>query len=143
MRFRGHGEVVAARASSLGRLRITHRDGHDFYLTAADREDQRDETLTITTRILRAFMHHDHGVALSAIPEVFPWARHLSETEIRDFTVELLNALSDAVELENDLIAREVVAGWRATARIKADPEQYAAALSHTSGDLGRVEVIP
>lgn len=136
---------VAERASRLGRLRVTHRDAPDFYLTAADREDQRDETLTTASRIFLALMKHDASARalLLAMPDVFPWVRHLNTEEVRAFTVELVDALSDAAELELDTNAHEVIVGWRATARIKADQERYEEALRPTDGDFGPVEVTP
>jgi ascorbate-specific PTS system EIIC-type component UlaA len=54
---------------------------------------------------------------------------------------ELVAALSDAAELEADANVHEVLAGWRATARIKADKSEYARALQETSGNFGSVEV--
>ncbi len=68
--------------------------------------------------------------------------RHLSQAERLAFAAELTGALSDAAELGIDVTAREVVAGWRATARIKADSELYAQALAPTQGDFGPVEAI-
>jgi hypothetical protein len=44
----------------------------------------------------------------------------------------LIVALSDAAELVIDGNAHEVIAGWRATARIKADKRGYARALAQT-----------
>ena len=135
--------AVAERAARLGRVRITHRDAPDFYLTAADREEQRDENLATAARMIAALMRHDSGVhiVLLALAEVFPWVRHLSESETRAFAQELVAALSDAAELEVDANAHEVLAGWRATARIKADKSGYARALEETSGDFGPVGV--
>jgi hypothetical protein len=46
--------AVAERARRLGRLRITHRDAQDFYLTAADREEERDENLATAARVFAA-----------------------------------------------------------------------------------------
>lgn len=136
-------KTVAERARSLGRVRITHRDSPDFYLTAADREERRDENLATSARIFEALMRQEAGtrVMLLAIPDVFPWVRHLTDRERRDFARELFAALTDAAELDVDANVNEVVAGWRATARIKADKNQYAQALRETSGDLGAVEV--
>lgn len=57
----------------------------------------------------------------SALEEVFPWSRHLSQSERAEFTVDLIAALSDAAELIIDGDAHEAIAGWRGTARIKAD----------------------
>lgn len=65
-------KAVAARAARLGRLRITHRDAQDFYLTDADREDQRDQSLTTASRVFVALMRHDTSALLLAIPDVFP-----------------------------------------------------------------------
>ena len=77
-----------------------------------------------------------------AVAEVFPWVRHLSAAERADFAAELTAALSDAAELGIDVRAREVIAGWRATARIKADNDLYDRALTPTDGDFGPVRAI-
>ncbi|MFI7438592.1 hypothetical protein [Nonomuraea indica] len=137
--------AVAERAARLGRVRITHRDAPDFYLTAVDREEQREATLATATRLLLAFLKHDPTARalVIAMPEVFPWVRHLTSDELRAFALELVEALSDAAELDVDDTAQEVIAGWRATARIKASPADYAAARQGTSGDFGPVQVSP
>ncbi|MFD0883169.1 hypothetical protein ACFQ08_01130 [Streptosporangium algeriense] len=75
------------------------------------------------------------------MPEVFPWVRHLTSEELRAFTLELVEALSDAAEPDVDVTTQEVIAGWRATARIKADPARYAQVRKATGGDYGPVEV--
>jgi hypothetical protein len=135
--------TVIDRARRLGRVRITHRDSQDFYLTAVDREERRDENLATSARIFEALLRQDAGtlVVLRALPDVFPWVRHLRASELEEFARELFAALTDAAELDVDTNVNEVVAGWRATARIKADKSQYAQALRETDGDLGPVEV--
>ena len=135
--------AVAERAARLGRVRVTHRDAPDFYLTAVDREEERDQTLATASRLFLALIKHDSTARalVLAMPEVFPWVRHLSPEELRAFTLELVEALSDAAELDVDVTTQEVIAGWRATARIKADPERYAEARKPTVGDFGPVEV--
>jgi hypothetical protein len=131
--------AVAERARRLGRLRVTHRDAPDFYLTAADREEERDENLLTASRMFGALARSESGVRVmeSALADVFPWARHLSTAERSEFTADLITALSDAAELTVDGNTHEVVAGWRATARVKADKRQYARALAPTEGDFG------
>lgn len=135
--------AVAERAARLGRVRVTHRDAPDFYLTAADREELREENLSTAARLFTALMKQDAGahVVHHALADVFPWVRHLGERELEDFARELVAALSDAAELEADANVHEVLAGWRATARIKADKSEYAKALLETSGNFGPVEV--
>jgi hypothetical protein len=136
--------VVAERAQRLGRLRVTHRDAADFYLTAADREDERDENLLTATRMFAALSRSATGTraVAAAVSEVFPWARHLSAAERSEFAAELVGALSDAAELAVESNARETIAAWRSTARIKADRRLYAQALAPTEGDFGPVEAI-
>ncbi|MFF0388145.1 hypothetical protein ACFYS8_05545 [Kitasatospora sp. NPDC004615] len=60
---------------------------------------------------------------LLALPEVFPWSRHLSAEEVREFVVDLVNATRDAVELDVHSNLHRVIVEWRATARILADPD--------------------
>jgi hypothetical protein len=136
---------VAERARRLGRLRVTHRDATDFYLTAVDREEERDENLMTASRMFGALSRSEAGARAveSAIADVFPWARHLSAAERSDFAAELIAALSDAAELTVDGNVHEVTAGWRATARIKADRRLYTQALVPTEGDFGPVEARP
>ncbi|MFB4308327.1 hypothetical protein [Actinomadura sp. GTD37] len=90
-------------------------------------------------------MKHDPSARalLVAMPDVFPWIRQLSTDEVRAFTVELVDVLSDATELDLDTNAQEVITSWRATARIRADRTQHEEALRPTSGDFGPVEVTP
>jgi len=136
--------AVAERARRLGRLRVTHRDSADFYLSSADREDEREENLATASRLFAALSRNAEAAraVTSAIAEVFPWSRHLSAGERAEFTAELTGALSDAAELGIDATAREAIAGWRATARIKADKRLYAQAVTATEGDFGPVEAI-
>ena len=136
--------AVAERARRLGRLRITHRDARDFYLTAADREQEREENLVTAARVFAALARTQAGerAVTSALAEVFPWACHLTAAERGDFTEELIAALSDAAELAIDRTAHEVIVGWRATARIKADKDQYTGALAPTEGDFGPVQAL-
>jgi hypothetical protein len=90
-------------------------------------------------------MRHD-PTARTLVPtmsDVYPWVRHLSAEEVRGFTLELVEALSDAAELDLDTNIGQVVTAWRATARIKADRADHEQAVRPTSGDFGPVDVTP
>ncbi|WP_329280377.1 prevent-host-death family protein [Streptomyces sp. NBC_00691] len=137
-------KAVAARAAALGTLRVTHRDAPDMVLTTAMHAERTEENLTTASRLFLALMKHDDGARslLLALPEVFPWVRHLDDEEMRAFTVELLEALSDAAELGAREAVHRALVSWRATARINADPAQLTEALRPLDGDdLGPVEV--
>lgn len=75
--------AVAERARRLGRLRVTHRDAEDFYLTAAAREEERDENLLTASRMFAALSRNAAGAraVTDAVAEVCPWVRHLSAAE--------------------------------------------------------------
>jgi hypothetical protein len=135
--------AVAERARQLGRLRVTHRDAPDFYLTTAAREEERDENLVTASRMLGALARSESAARVmeSALAQVFPWVRHLSIAERTQFIADLITALSDAAELTVDRNTHEVIAGWRAAARIKAHKHQYPQALAPTKGDFGLAEV--
>ncbi|MFF3316657.1 prevent-host-death family protein [Streptomyces sp. NPDC003035] len=137
-------KAVAARAAALGSLRVTHRDAPDMVLSTAVHAERTEENLTTASRLFLALMKHDDGARslLLALPEVFPWVRHLDDEEMRAFTVDLLEALSDAAELGAREAVHRTLVSWRATARINADPEQLKEALRPLAGDdLGPVEV--
>ncbi|MHB9860987.1 hypothetical protein [Streptomyces sp. YIM S03343] len=55
------------------------------------------------------------------LPALFPWARHLSADEKRQFTADLAEASASAGPDRRPGLHR-VVTEWRATARILADP---------------------
>lgn len=137
-------KAVAARAAALGSLRVTHRDAPDMVLTTAAHAERSEENLTTASRLFLALMKQDEGARslLLALPEVFPWVRHLDGEEVRAFTVELLDALSDVAELGAREAVHRTIISWRATARINADPEQLKEAMRPLGEvDLGPVEV--
>lgn len=73
--------------------------------------------------------------------DVVPWVRYLSTEEACTFAVELVEALSDAAEVDLGSSIDEVIAGWRATARIKADPGSTKTPSGLPAGDFGPVDV--
>ncbi|MGW6567816.1 prevent-host-death family protein [Streptomyces sp. NPDC054975] len=106
------------------RLLVTRRDGQDLYLTTARHDQEREETAEITARLLAALLAADDGARAiaRALPAVFPWVRHLSDDELREFVQELVDATYDAVQLDVHANLHRAIVEWRATARILADP---------------------
>ncbi|MCO6009879.1 hypothetical protein NE236_33400 [Actinoallomurus purpureus] len=116
---------VAETVERAQRVHVTRRDGEDLYLTTERHDRQREETADITTRLFTALISSDEGAraALLALPQVFPWVRHLSAAEAREFVVDLVDAIRDATDLDVHSNLHRVIVEWRATARILADPE--------------------
>jgi hypothetical protein len=116
---------VAETVERAQRVHVTRRDGEDLYLTTERHDRQREETADVTARLFAALIGSDEGARaiLLALPTVFPWTRHLSAEEVREFVVDLVDATRDVAELDVHSTLHRVIVEWRATARILADPE--------------------
>ena len=116
---------VAETVERTQRVHVTRRDGEDLYLTTERHDRQREETADVTTRLFTALIGSDEGAraVLLALPQVFPWVRHLPAAEVREFVVDLLDATRDVADLDVHSNLHRTIVEWRATARILADPE--------------------
>jgi hypothetical protein len=126
-----HSARVAATVERAQRVHITRRDGEDLYLTTERHDRHREEAADVAVRLLAALLTSDEGVdaVLHALPIAFPWVRHLSAQEKREFAQDLLDATRDITELDVPANLHRILIEWRATARILADPEQAARAM--------------
>jgi hypothetical protein len=134
---------VAETVEQAQRVHVTRRDGEDLYLTTERHDRQREETADVTSRLFAALIGTDEGAraVLLALPTVFPWIRHLSADEVREFVVDLVDATRDVAELDVHSTLHRVIVEWRATARILADPE-LAALLAEPLQDEDHGEVL-
>ncbi|MEV0054837.1 DUF6247 family protein [Saccharopolyspora sp. NPDC003752] len=124
-----HPKATVAKLSSARELLLRRRDADDLVLTTATRAEQESEMVSATTRIFIAMMRHD-GAALSllvdVVPEAFPWVKFLPAEDVRAFVVELVETLRAADAVDNPAPVVNVIAAWRHTAEVYADPELYA-----------------
>jgi hypothetical protein len=136
-------KATLARLASSRRLLLRRRDDEDLVLTTAERAAQDTAVVRDTTRLFAEMMRRDPAVmtlAVQVLPAVFPWVRHLPESAQREFAAEWLGTLSAAADLDNNAAVEVVVAEWRSTAEIYADPELYAIATRELDGtDYGPV----
>ena len=135
--------ATLARLASNRRLLLHRRDAEDLVLTTAGRAAQDTAVVRDTTRLFREMMQRDPAVmtlAVQVLPAIFPWVRYLNENERAEFATEWLGTLSAAAEMDNNAAVEGVVAAWRHTAEIIADPELYAILTrEHDKGDFGAV----
>jgi hypothetical protein len=133
---------VADTVERAQRVHVTRRDGEGLYLTTERHDHQREETAEVTARLFAALINSDEGkrVVLRALSEVFPWTRHLSAEEVREFVTDLVNTTRDVAELDVHANLHRIIVEWRATARILADPE-LAAQLTTARPDEDHGEV--
>jgi hypothetical protein len=122
-------KATLERLSGNRRLLLRRRDAEDLVLTTAERAAQDTAVVRDTTRLFREMVRRDPAVkslAIQVLPAVFPWVRHLPEDARGEFAAEWLDTLAAATELDNNAAVEGVVAAWRHTAEIYADPELYA-----------------
>ena len=122
---------------------LHRRDAEDLVITTAERAAADSAVVRDTTRLFREMMRKDPMVmtlAVQVLPSVFPWVRHLPEDAWPEFAAEWLDTLSAAGELDNGAAVETVVAAWRHTAEIYADPELFAILTrEHEDPDYGTV----
>jgi hypothetical protein len=136
-------KATLARLAGSRRLLLHRRDAEDLVITTAERAAADTAVVRDTTRLFREMMRKDPTVmtlAVQVLPSVFPWVRYLPEGAHEEFAAEWLDALSAAGELDNSAAVEGIIAAWRSTAEIYADPELYAILTRDLDGtDYGPV----
>jgi hypothetical protein len=132
-----------ARLAGNRRLVLHRRDAEDLVLTTAERAAADTSVVRDTTRLFAEMMRRDPMVmklAVQVVPAIFPWVRHLPDDEKQAFVAEWLDTLRAAADMDNNAAVEGVVAAWRSTAEVYADPELYALlAREHDGTDYGQV----
>ncbi|MBN6036286.1 hypothetical protein [Amycolatopsis sp. 195334CR] len=134
------GQVERSATRSV-RIRRRGKDVPDLLLVTEERAAQVTEVVTATTKMFLALMEHDdeaRSLATEVVPVAFPWVRFLPKEDVRAFVVELVETLAAAESLRNPAPVANLVAAWRHTAEVHADPE-LAAILQRDGDDLGLV----
>ncbi|MCQ4045781.1 DUF6247 family protein [Streptantibioticus rubrisoli] len=123
------------------RILLRRRDDEDLVLTTAARAEQDQEVMGATSRLFVEMMRTPQGrtLVLDVLPATFPWVRYLPAHDVREFSVELVDALSAAVEMDNTAAVAQLITEWRHTAEVHADPELYAALTTDSGEDFGPV----
>ncbi|WP_028663064.1 hypothetical protein [Saccharomonospora halophila] len=141
-------ETVRKLQQSTSRSLRVHRRGaedEDLLLTTVSRAEQVAEVASTTTKLFLALMEHDdrtRTLVTDVVPRAFPWVRFLPKEGVRQFVVELVETLEAADSLENPAPVAHLVAAWRSTAEVHADPELLAV-LKRDGADSGAVPEPP
>jgi hypothetical protein len=136
-------KATLARLAGSRRMLLHRRDDEDLVLTTAERAAQDSAVVSTTSRLFTEMMRRDPAVltlAVEVLPAVFPWVRHLDDDARREFATEWLDTLSAAAAMDNNAAVEVLIAEWRSTAEIYADPELYARLTKeHDGTDYGPV----
>lgn len=129
-----------------GKVRLVRRDGESVTLVSDDKAAADTHTNEAMSQVFTALMTTDDGVRdlILAMPAVYPWLSFFDPDEVREFTVEFVETARTCASLDNYIPLDAVVAAWRHTAEIYADPELYAILtqpLGDPDPDLGPVPI--
>jgi len=135
--------VEKLKASRRRALRV-HRRGSedDLVLSTADRVAEEHEVAEVTVRMLRAVMSNPvvrSLYLLDILPQVFPWVTFLPSEDRIGFAQELIDVMDASSELGVSAPVLTLIAQWRNTADVWADPELLAILRSPREDDLGPV----
>jgi hypothetical protein len=105
------------------RLRLVRRDGEDLILESARRAEADEQAFSIAARIIEVLLNTDETILVQVFPGVFPWMQFLPGEDVRAFIAEFTATARASAELGNMAPVATVIAAWKATAEVYADPE--------------------
>jgi hypothetical protein len=141
-------ETIDKLKATRRRALLVHRRGteDDLVLTTASRSAQDDQLVEVATRLLRAIMSDPvvrSSHLLDLVPQVFPWLRFLPSGDRIEFVGELIAVMDASSDIDSPAPVLQLIAEWRNTAQIYADPELLAVLRSEVIHDAGAVPAPP
>jgi hypothetical protein len=132
--------VTTRRLESVRALRLRRRDAEDLALMRVDQMERDATVVDFTARLLAGLVRTGNIEALrQALPEALPWTTFLPPDDVDMLISELVDTSSGAVALDNLAPIALLLAQWRHSAEVYADPDLFAILLREPDGDLGPV----
>jgi len=133
-----HPAATARRLDAVRGLRLRRRDAGDLALIRADQLEQDSAVVDFTARLLAGLVRTENTAALrEVLPDALPWSVFLPDDDIEAMLGELVATARGAAALENLSPIALLLAQWRHSAEIYADPALHAALTRDPEGDLG------
>jgi hypothetical protein len=138
-----HPVRTTARLAGIRALLLRRRDAGDLVLMSADRARQEGEVVDVAARLLAGVLSDRDGADLvrQVLPAVLPWVRFLPPAAAGELAAEFVATAHAAAAVDNVAPVAQLLAEWRHTAEVYADPELHAALTRPHEGDHGRVTV--
>ncbi|MEU8166625.1 hypothetical protein AB0B97_08915 [Micromonospora sp. NPDC049004] len=130
---------TAERLSRARAVRLRRRDAADLVLMSADRAAAEGEVVDLTARLLASVVRRDPTLVREALPTVLPWVRLLPPDEREQMANEFVETAEAAAAVGNTAAVSQLLAEWRHTAEIHADPDLHRVLAAPSSGDFGAV----
>jgi Family of unknown function (DUF6247) len=102
---------------------LRRRGAPALRLSQADRDDDRTAAFDALARLLRNLAAHSSDAMAAAALEAFAWLEFLPEADQAEFLAELPRTLLASAEIDNYTPVSQMLAEWRATAEVHADPK--------------------
>jgi hypothetical protein len=136
-----HPVRTTARLAGIRALLLRRRGAADLVLMSADRARQEGEVVDVAARLLAGVLAEHGGADLvrQVLPTVLPWVRFLPPAAAGEFAAEFVATAHAAAAVDNVAPVAQLLAEWRHTAEVYADPELHAALTRAHEGDHGPV----
>lgn len=133
-----HPAATMRRLDTVRALRLRRRDAGDLALMRVDQLERDTTVVDFTSRLLAGLVRTENIAALrQALPEALPWSTFLPPEDVDTMLAELVDIARGAVALENLAPIALLLAQWRHSAEIHADPALLALLTREPDGDLG------
>jgi len=138
-----HPSRTTARLAGIRALRLRRRGAADLVLMSADRARQEGEVVDLAARLLAGVLGEHGGADLvrQVLPTVLPWVRFLPPAAANELAAEFVATAQAAAAVDNVAPVSQLLAEWRHTAEVYADPELHAVLSRAHEGDYGPVTV--
>lgn len=135
-----HPAATADRLSRVRALRLRRRDAGDLALMRVEQLEQDGTVIDFAARLLAGLIRSGNAVAVrEVLPEALPWTAFLPDDDFGEFVAELASVVRGAAELDNFAPVAVLLAQWRHTAEVHADPTLRELVTREPEGDLGPV----
>ncbi|SBT52439.1 hypothetical protein [Micromonospora auratinigra] len=130
---------TAERLTRARAVRLRRRDAADLVLMSADRAEAEGEVVDLTARLLASLVRRDPGLVREALPTVLPWVRFLPPADATQMAGEFVATAEAAAAVGNTAALSQLLAEWRHTAEIHADPDLHRVLAAPSADDFGLV----
>lgn len=135
-----HPAATAGRLNRVRALRLRRRDAGDLALMRIEQLERDDAVVDFASRLLAGLVRSGSAATVrSVLPEALPWTVFLPDNDVDDFLAELSSVARGAADLDNLAPVAVLLAQWRHTAEIHADPALREVLTAEPDGDFGPV----
>ena len=120
-------------------LRRARRDAIDLVLMSADRADAEAEIVDLSARLIAQLVKVGPELVRTALLLALPWVRFLPAADVALMADEFVSTTEAASSVGNTAAVTQLLAEWRHTAEVHADPELFRALTAQESDDFGAV----